>query len=100
VTAETVITHGSPETAIIYKSISRSFVSHTMKIKEVSYTPVNDDGSFGKTTVYTQEKPFFTMEKTPNANGHYEQNYFVSQCFLKSFPLSVNMTFEQRSSKH
>lgn len=99
VTAETVITHGSPETAVIYKSISRTFDSHSMKIKEVSYTPANDDGTFGTTTVYTQENPFFTMEKTPNANGHYEQHYFVSQCFLKSFPLSVNMTFEQRSSK-
>lgn len=95
----TDISHGQDKTTTVYKSISRSFVSHTMKIKEVSYTPVNDDGSFGTTTVYTQEKPFFTMEKTPNANGHYEQHYFVSQCFLKSFPLSVNMTFEQRSSK-
>ena len=99
VTAETKRTQGSPKTSTVYKSISRSFVSHSMKIKEVSYTPANEDGTFGTTTVYTQENPFFTMEKTPNANGHYEQHYFVSQCFLKSFPLSVNMTFEQRSSK-
>ena len=97
VAAETVITHGQDKTTTVYKSISRSFVSHSMKIKEVSYTPANDDGTFGTTTVYTQDKPFSTMEKI--SDNKEKQIYFVSQCFLKSFPLSVNMTFEQRSSK-
>ena len=88
---------GQDKTTTVYKSISRSFVSHSMKIKEVSYTPANEDGTFGTTTVYTQDKPFSTMEKI--SDNKEKQIYFVSQCFLKSFPLSVNMTFEQRSSK-
>ena len=85
-----------PETTV-YKSISREFISVDMTIKQVSYTPANDDGTYGETTVYTEESPFLIMETAPNANGNYEQKYYVSQCFLKSYPMSVNMTFEQRS---
>ena len=93
VTTETVM---HPETTV-YKSISREFISVDMTIKQVSYTPANEDGTYGETTVYTEDSPFRIMETSPNAYGNYEQKYHVSQCFLKSYPLSVNMTFEQMS---
>lgn len=95
--ATTTTTQQGPVVETVYKTISRAISSTEMTIKELSYTPANDDGTYGATTVYTQAAPFNIMEAAPNSYGTYEQKYFVSQCFLKSFPLSVNMTFEQRS---
>ena len=95
--ATTTTTQQGPVVETVYKTISRAISSTEMTIKELSYTPANDDGTYGATTVYTQAAPFKIMEAAPNSYGTYEQKYFVSQCFLKSFPLSVNMTFEQRS---
>lgn len=84
----------APQISTVYKDISRHYEKVDVVAKTVSYTPIKADGTYGDTTVYTSSSPFSTHAGTPSM-----RKYYVSQSFSKSYPLSVNITFEQRANK-
>ena len=84
----------SPVEKIVYKDIKRSYETVGITTGTVSYTPVNPDGTFGETEYYTSSDPFSIYQ-----DGGVLKKYYVSQCFSKTYPLSVNVTFEQESGK-
>ena len=83
-----------PHVKTEYKDILRHYEKVDITAKKVSYTPIKPDGTPGDTPVYTSSSPFSIYSGTPA-----KRKYYVSQSFSKSYPLSVNITFEQRANK-
>lgn len=82
----------------VYKSIVRNHTTVNITPKEISYTPIYDNGQLGEKEIYTSSSPFNIFNSVANVNGDFEQKYYVSRCFSKSYPMSVEITFEQRSA--
>lgn len=82
----------------VYKSIVRNHTTVNITPKEISYTPIYDNGQLGEKEIYTSSSPFNIYSSEANVNGDFEQKYYVSRCFSKSYPMSVDITFEQRSA--
>ena len=89
----TDVVTNSPVVKTVYKNIHRNYKVAEITTKSVSYTVINDDGTTGETTYYTSSSPFSIYDI-----GGVTRHYYISQCFSKSYPLSVDITFEQRSA--
>jgi hypothetical protein len=86
------------EEKTVYKNVVRNHTTVDITPKEISYTPILDNGQLGDKVIYTSSSPFNIYSSEANVNGDFEQKYYVSRCFSKSYPMSVDITFEQRSA--
>ena len=94
----TATTTPAPET--FYRTVFRRQVDVDIKFEKVyrTFTRTELDENNNPITVtetveYGSDSPLNVFET--DANGVDRQVYFVSQCYSKSFPLSVNVKFEQ-----
>ena len=84
-------TSPTTKTTTVYKQLTRTKKITDITLDKVTYTPIDDSGNPGTTVEYTSSSPF-------NTHTDGIRKLYVSQCFSKSYPMSVNITFEQRSA--
>ena len=84
------------EDSYYVKTIIREEHSSNIKIESVEWSVEQEDGSF-KPVTFTYDSPFVFFEKylTPGGQVVDRERIFLSQCYSKNYPFSVNILFEQ-----
>ena len=84
------------EDSYYVKTIIREEHSSKIKIESVEWSVEQEDGSFEPVT-FTYDSPFVFFEKylTPGGQVVDRERIFLSQCYSKNYPFSVNILFEQ-----